>query len=622
MSETGRLPQDQLKLIGSCAASLLTMLLGGCSRAPEAVPVPRHGAAIGINVDGLSYFGTEVAPLDLFKLSAMWFTQCDPDRDLRCHPGEFTDPLASSWDTREQGKLDLDLHGYPRSLPGSIGARPEATSFTSVATLVPTGLTSQNPVGRFLVLYNGEGSIEYGRGAAKNEVLSRPGRDVIDVTTDGAQPWFQLSIRATDPNANGRYLRNVRVLPAGGVCGGDRTAYCSNTSDSHACAAGSTCIDFEDVLAEQPFDPRFLANLQPFRAVRFMGFQNTNGALTESWAQRTLPERATWALEHGDGCPVEMMVAIGNRLGVDIWVNMPTLADDDYVRRFAMLVRRQLDRNRRVYVEYSNEAWNTAFAGGSWIERQGLARWPNAPDTPFGKRLQWFGMRTAQICDIWEQAWEGDADRIICVMGSQAANTWVAEQSLDCPLWASENGGIPCYRHHVDALAIAPYFGSYIGDPRHAAELQSWVGSPDGGLGRLFSEIFEGGQFPDSPAGGALAQASQEIQRNVAVARRRNLELVGYEGGQHLVARGAVQANAAIAALFVTANRDPRMADAYRVHLHDWAMAGGGLYNLWVSVGPYSSWGSWGLLEHRDQGSSPKYDAVKRFIAELETAGN
>lgn len=592
---------------------------GGPAPQPE---VPSRNFAVGVNIEALDYFGTEVPTLNLFKLAAPWFTQCDATTDPLCQPGMFAEPQGNSWDTHEQHRLELDPHGYPRRLPDPGARSARKINFTSVATLLPTGLHRNNPAGRFLVLYDGEGTIEYGRGAVRNSALSRPGRDVLDVLTGGEQTWIQLAIRSTDPLRNGNYLRNIRVLPDGGACSDDRTAYCTNTAPGPACKTGAACVEFEKTEADQPFDPRFLANLKRFKVIRFMGFQNTNNALTETWAQRTVPDMATWVSKQGDGGPIEMMAMLGNQLDADIWVNMPARADDDYVRQFAAMVKQRLEPLRRVYVEYSNEAWNTAFAAGAWIEQQATARWPDASDTPFGKRLQWFGMRTAQICDIWEEIWADAADRVVCVMGSQAANTWTAVQALDCPLWAMENGGIPCRRHHVDALAIAPYFGFYIGSPEHASTIRAWTRLPDRGLGNLFAEIFQGGQFTDSPTGGALTQAREHIGRNLAVAGKRGLELVGYEGGQHLVGVGTTLQDPAVNDLFIAGNRDPRMARAYGVHLDDWRASGGGLYNLWSSVSPYSLWGSWGLLEYRGQESAPKYDAVMQFIAEPDRSGN
>lgn len=586
---------------------------GGCREPEPQPPVTRAEFAIGINPAELSYFGTEVPFIDVFKLAGPWVTQCAAETDPACRPDPAARPGASTWDTREQDKLDLDSEGYPRRLPGPADRAANGTAYSSVATLVPTGLTPTQPFGRFVVLYDGDGVIEYGRGALRNPLLSRAGHDVIDVRADGEQTWFQLAIRSTDPKANGAYIRNIRVLTGGGICEGNRFVYCRDDGTDGDCGNGSRCLAFSGASLPIDFDPRFLGNLRRFACLRFMGWQNTNNSLTEDWSHRTWPDAAFFTAQQGDGAPIEAMTNLGNRLGTSIWVNMPTRANDDYVRRFAALVKDRLDAGRRVYVEYSNEVWNDAFATARWVQAQAEARWPGVKETPFDKRLQWFGMRTAQICDIWEQVWGVDAGRVVCVMAAQAANPWTAAQALDCPLWAEQGGG-PCYQHHVDALAIAPYFGFYIAAPDHAEILHRWTESPDGGLNALFDEIFQGGQFPDSPEGGALRQAREFMLRSADEARKRGLRLIGYEGGQHLAAVGPVSQDRAVTELLLAANRDSRMGMAYEAHLADWREAGGDLYNLWNSVSPYSAWGGWGLLEFRDQGRAAKYDSVVRII--------
>lgn len=48
---------------------------------------------------------------------------------------------------------------------------------------------------------------------------------------------------------------------------------------------------------------------------------------------------------------------------------MPHLADDDYYREFARLVKRTLRPDVKVYVEWSNEPWHTGAALG-WEGRE------------------------------------------------------------------------------------------------------------------------------------------------------------------------------------------------------------------------------------------------------------
>jgi hypothetical protein len=294
----------------------------------------------------------------------------------------------------------------------------------------------------------------------------------------------------------------------------------------------------------------------------------------------------------------------------DAWVNMPHRASDDYMRQFARLAHSQLDPARKVYLEYANEIWNTAFSAGGWVEQQGLAAWPSAPDSAYTKRINWYGKRSAEMCDIWKAEWAGDEQRVVCVLAAQAANTFTANAALDCRLWAQA----PCQGHGIQAVAIAPYFGHYLGTSSAEAEVTSWTADPDGGLSPVFAELSSGGQLAGGPSAGALDQARQWTLQYGDLARRRGLTLLAYEGGQHLVGVGNVLNNPKIIGLFVAANRNARIGPLYDRLFGDWRSAGGDLFFNFSNVGQYGRYGSWGVLETMQQQSSPKFDALMRYI--------
>ena len=104
------------------------------------------------------------------------------------------------------------------------------------------------------------------------------------------------------------------------------------------------------------------------------------------------------------------------------------------------------------------------------------------------------------------------------------------------------------------------------------------------------------------------------LQQTVAVADQHQLDLIAYEGGQHLVGHGGVENNEAIMELFIAANRDPRMETIYRTYLDGWRAQGGELFAHFSLAGAYSKWGNWGALEYINQPGSPKYNALLAFI--------
>jgi hypothetical protein len=239
------------------------------------------------------------------------------------------------------------------------------------------------------------------------------------------------------------------------------------------------------------------------------------------------------------------MIALANQLDADPWFNMPHMATNDYITQFATLAHQQLASSRKVYVEYSNETWNYMFGQTRWVQSQGLAIWPSAR-SPFEANRSHYGMRVAEMCNSWKTAWGPDANRVVCVMASQAATTYTATQSLACPLWS----GAPCSKYGINAIAIAPYFGYNVPD--------SWTTQSDGGLTSLFTEMMQGGLATGGYPGGMIKQALDLVESYITVANSYGLPLIAYEGGQSLINSN----DAALTRLYIAANRDSRKCPA------------------------------------------------------------
>lgn len=561
---------------------------------PAPAPIGSNARSpLGSNLSDWPDWSVEQPFLDLFKTSRAWIPQA---------PGV--------WDTGERAKLDLDANGWVRSLPA---ASATSATYRSVATLLLNGadLNTSRPGGEYVVRYDGEGTITYAAGARKVVAKSQPGRDVVQVDPTNSS-GLQINLTATDPNGTGNYLRNLRVVAPGVVCDDAPLQMCLADNDP-ACQRAACRSTESAVLAGRLFHPQFLRSQVRYKALRFMAPMSANvidsrqPQITD-WSQRNTLGSARWNGQAG--APPEVVLALSNQLQADPWVNMPHRASDDYIRQYARQARAQLAPDRKVYVEYGNEVWNTAFSAGGWVQQQGEASWPGSPDSGYTKRINWYGVRTAQTCDLWKAEWGIDAGRVVCVLGAQAANPWTATAALDCRLWTQQ----PCQAHGIGAVAIAPYFGSYLGQPTYQSQLQAWAADADGGLGRLFAEVNAGGVLTGGPAGGALAEARRWMAAHAIEASRRGLLLLAYEGGQHLAGVGNVANDNAITTLFVTANRDARMKSVYLTTLNDWFQASGGLFMHFQGVGAASRWGSWGALETMGQTSSAKFDALGLFI--------
>lgn len=547
-------------LAGLVASSLLC-----CIHLPiESMAQSPDQRQLGTNLTSVTDYSPQIPFIDLFKISREWFTQCAPGQDPGCSS-------SNSWDTGEAQSLDLDASGWVRSLP----SRASAPIFTMAATY--WDVPAQFPTGRYVVRYEGEGTIEYGLGASKDTSRSTTRRDVISI--DPSNGGIVLRIISTDPNNNGNYIRNISVVREGD----------------------------EQLLTTNTFSANFLSQLRPYQALRFMDWMRTNNSSNTSWGARAVSTDARYSTDKG--VPAEVMIGLANSTGKTPWFTLPHQADDTYIQSFAALTHASLRSDLPVYVEYSNEVWNDAFSQGSWVQVRGEAAWPGGAESGFTKRINYYGRRAAEICDLWKAAFSDDSSRVVCVVASQAANSWTASEALSCPLW---NQG-PCVAHGIAALAIAPYFGDYLGQEVAKSEIHSWTGQSDGGLSTLFSELRSGSRLYDGPTGGGLSQSFEWIEANKLVADAKRIALVTYEGGQHLVGIGSAGDDDSITTLFTNANRDSRLGDLYNDYLSGWNSRGGGLFMHFTDITDYSKYGSWGALEKIGQNSSPKYNALWRY---------
>lgn len=333
------------------------------------------------------------------------------------------------------------------------------------------------------------------------------------------------------------------------------------------------------------FHPDFLASLAQFRVLRFMDWMRTNDSTQSNWSGRATPAYFSQGTERG--VCVEIMVDLCNRLGADPWFCLPHLADDDYIAAFATYVRDHLDPSLRIYVEHSNEVWNGIFSQADYARDRGLELGLSA--NPFEAQLRYHSRRSVEIFRIWDDVF-GGSERLVRVLAAQHANPWTGTTVMD---WQS------AYLE-ADALGTAPYFGGSFGTPGNAEITRTWT------VAQLLAAC----------ADDVVAQRSTTAT-NAANAAARGLDLVAYEGGQHLVGVGGWENDATLTALFHAANRDIGMRGLYLDDLLGWHDTAGGVHVAFSHIGAYSKWGSWGLLEaqSQDPASAPKWMGVGDFLA-------
>ncbi len=477
---------------------------------------------LGINLSGIHDWNSELPFVDLFRMARFWISQAEGKR----------------WG--EGPVLELDERGWIKKLEKNC-----------YATTLLTSVGSNNyPSGQYVVLYDGEGEIGFQDATKQRIVESKPGRIVVQVNSVDSD--FKLHIRQVNPN---NYIKNIRVIMPG----------------------------FESKYQSNPWNPQFLSIWQGVACLRFMDFMATNNSNVSKWEDRPKVTDAIWS---ENGAPLELMVDLANRLNTDAWFCMPHLADDDYVRKFAEYVKRNLKSSHKAWVEYSNEVWNDIFEQKKYAGKQGTQLKFSRDSWEAG--LKYYAYRSVQIFKIWEDV-IADKARLCKVLSSQAANSNLGKQILKF-----QDAG-----KQADVLAIAPYITMIVtpdkDDDTNDKTVANW------NIKQLFSYI----------QNQSFSEALKWMKNNKELAVSYNIKLVAYESGQHLLGIYGAENNEKLTNLFVEANHHPAMGLLYSKYYKAWEAVGGDLNCAYNSMGEWSKWGSWGLLEAYTSTteSAPKYTA-------------
>ncbi len=508
--------------------------------------------ALAMGLNGIADWSTQQPFIDVFKTARRWIGHS---------AGKWG---AWSADDLEAGGY-LSPEGWPLALPEG------ATQLEALLLTDQPEASAPMLAGRYRVTWEGSGRLR---------ILGRAGR----VRIGAREAWFDytpgegavaVAIYETDPEGNGDYIRNIRVVRE---------------------------VNIPLFEAGAVFNPDWLDVVGDLRALRFMDWMQTNNSEVESWDDRPKLSDATWS---GDGVPLEIMLRLANRIGADPWFTMPHRADDTYIRRFAETVKAGLDPRLLAYVEYSNEVWNFRFDQALWARAQARARWGAAGEGDGW--MQYAGLRAAEIMDIWTEIYGPQAPRRLRrVVAVHTGWPGLEEALLRAPLAVAE--GRPPPAESFDAYAVSGYFGLELGLDAAAGEVRAWLEMPgEAGLEAAARALREGSL-------GELLDVLLPYHARVAAAA--GLELIMYEGGTHLLGSGAQQQDADFTAFFIRLNYSDQMAVLYDELLSGWRAVGGTLFNAFVDVAGPSKFGSWGTLRHLGD-DNPRW----RVLVEYNRAG-
>lgn len=491
---------------------------------------PSSGLSIGMNLSAVTYWTREFPFVDVFKSSMPWVTQ-----NVNKVPG-----VKNPWNTGVMGSMPVDPEGYPLYLPVKI---PGTKTPQIVATLMCRGNSGHYPAGRYLCLYDGEGHVEFGFDAK----IIRRGRGRLEIFVSPSDAGILMKITRSERS---NHIRNIRVIMPGS----------------------------ESTHKTRPFNPLFIERLRPFRVIRFMDWQRTNNSPIEEWPDR--PSVSSYTQAGKSGVAIEYMIDLCNTLKADPWFCMPHKASNGYIRDFARLVLQRLGPGRRIYIEYSNEAWNTAFEQYQWVNKHGD---PNLSHPMKYAKL------AKNVFEIWRDVFGKQKGRVVRVAACQLENPRVIEQVM---AWLGKNG--------ADAIAPAAYFGLSSDDHKALSAL---------GHGASPSKVLQLARKS------LYARTIPQLKQHASLAKVKGLDLITYEGGQHILPRPPGTFPAYIQALW-DAQRSPLMYKAYSELLQRFKKMGGKLFTAFSFASKQESpWGSWGHLDHLDQFilDAPKYQALLDF---------
>lgn len=361
------------------------------------------------------------------------------------------------------------------------------------------------------------------------------------------------------------------------------------------------------------FNPAFLDKISDFDTLRFMDWMQTNASSIQNWDQRATMNSLSWATTSDNGgVPIEVMVALANKTHTNMWINIPTKATDDYVRKTMEYVRDHLDSSLKVSVEYSNEMWNWGFQQSRYAQAEAEKLWGAGVA---GGWEQYYGYRASQVAAIANDTFGGpNSPRLENVLATQTAYTGL-EKYIFAGIQRANLGDAGTL---FDQYAVTTYFGAELsGQTAGDREIiLGWARSGAAGLDAAFNELMNGGVLQTT---GSLASLIPTYAYQAAVASKYGLDLVAYEGGIDLAAQKfAAKDQPDVMAFFARLEADPRMGDVYRKMMGDFAAAGGSLANIYSDARPLNAGGSYGTIQSIYD-DSPAWNALVALQDQYES---
>ena len=494
----------------------------------------------------------------------------------------FVDRMKTSaaWTTFDKTKdviaPPLNANGEPTGIPAG---------YTQLASYIAVDPGDDDIPDRYVLFYDGKGTFSIPNVTI---ISNEPGKIVFDVPVE-KKGIVQLLIKSLDATNPAHDIHVVRQ---------DQMA---------------------DFNAGTLFNPAFLEKAALWDTLRFMDWGRTNMNEAVSWDDRPLATDASYY--QSGGVPLEVMVRLANEARSDMWWNVPTMADDAYVRSALTYIRDNLAPGLTLKVEWSNEVWNTSFDQSGYAQTEANKLW--AVDTSKNSvidtdeavvkgNLVYYGYRSAQVAAIANEVFGRDSDgrlETVITTGQMSADKFIFQ--------GVEKAGLGTAGELFDDYAITTYFGNSLSAAgRIAADREKvlgWARGGQAGIDAAFEELSVGGLLSKSDS---INDILDKFTYQQSVAEKYGLKLVAYEGGAHVTAATWPTAlREEMAAFFAKLMNDPRMGGLYTGMVDNFASAGGTDLVAFIDAGGSKVTGYWGILDDIYDSGSARFDALKAAAA-------
>lgn len=333
-----------------------------------------------------------------------------------------------------------------------------------------------------------------------------------------------------------------------------------------------------------------------FAAIRYKDFTGVDGCDPGypgvlEWADRKLPTDASQArlklIGKPDGAAWEYVIELANATHIDPWINVPVSATTDYVAQLAKMFKENLHPDLNIYVESSNEVWNTApgYEQTQYSKEQASA-------LGIGEREN-HARRTVELAQIFESVYGAGSlnDKIRVVLCSHAPMLkWWVQPMLD---YIKRSYGD--VNRYIYALACQTYYSG-------GAE-----------AGESVDKIL---QDCRSSINSQMDEPGNQAGRKQWIAKAAELGLPGgfcsYEGGPDHGGGSTTNLDNRI-----SAERSAGMGEVFKYNIDDaFFQLGANLAIQFTLTSAYNRYGCWGLTDDiADPDRNAKFQAARELIS-------